>query len=1204
MVKPYETAFSSVLPVLRSVDTILAGINDTKAGATQQQAAQIELLIARGDAAMGTAKCADALKLFKQARAEIYRILYPGFDAGTFTLGQIDRILPTSVALERNLIDASIKFLDVVRPAVVATQPLIGHVTDVALDADLAAFTKTGFREAVSIDAAIQIASDNGIALLRDNKPEAAAAVMEQTLAEAAANGADVDGALLGALELNISSAALQGGDAAKADAFSRRSLEHFTRAEDLIGQAQALHVAAIAAAKLGDKPRADRLFASAADTLGKSRGATNGAPPAPPAPPANRLLGNVLVQRERPFLGEIAGVRANLGPRLFDSAVLRPPVSASVGELVTRDRDVLEPIALKDATTLTLRTPGRSDGWTTLALTDQLQQRQLAKPWSVGLQLGQEVVQLKVGDGATPSRDEVRALIYDSRVIRESWADLHFTIDGAAALTLHLTQLYAYTLLVKIADAYNALGQYEQAENNYVQAAGYSFLNKQLEGPVLWTRLARNAVEWGHARYKSSDLDGAKEQYAKVVTEAGTVPASLLYTTAALSVPAAEATTLIDNLVTRPLPAVNWEIAIHVLNAHQFLQQILDGLDFYGLTLSPIHTFEYLQSIARGFAQEAIQAEREFVNFKSRQEGEEATRRDLESAIAMAQAEVRARQEQLAAAREDESGARNALALSITRRDNARAQRDAYAASSWAQIWAQASASALGGGQDAYWSEISELADRLDRGETISGPGPKLAAAQILSAGRKTRKYELEKMQDNIDELTRAITLAQDQLDAATHRTAAAEIAVQAAQQRAAMAAASLDAFDDEFFTPESWQKMSDVMRDISRAYLFRAIRIGQLMERAYNFENDAALKIIKDDYGHGVASPQPGRDVRLLGGDSLLQDIDAFTYYAVTTKTRKSSRLKDSISVSADFPAQFEEFRRTGVLAIETDLYEFDRLHPGFYGQRIEDIEVKIVGVLPDGGLNGTLALGGVTRFRRKDGTTAERVHEVDTMALSDFVLRNDGFVYHAETGVRGLFQGFGLGTTWVLHLPKRSNAYDYRRIFDVQLEVYYTARFDAALRTSILTAPPRPDELARVRSYGLRYDFPDAWFGFYRGASTQFTLDRLSLPHNQTDFVAQAMTFRVVPIDGVAPAGIELRVTSPAGAGGAATTDAQGVVSTDDAALAGLAGIDPLGEWKLEVLGGPSVSDNGAVLPQRIYNIQVGLEYGFAYVAEEVI
>jgi hypothetical protein len=371
--------------------------------------------------------------------------------------------------------------------------------------------------------------------------------------------------------------------------------------------------------------------------------------------------------------------------------------------------------------------------------------------------------------------------------------------------------------------------------------------------------------------------------------------------------------------------------------------------------------------------------------------------------------------------------------------------------------------------------------------------------------------------------------------------------------------------------------------------------------MERAYNFENDTELKVVKNEYGHGVANPGPGRDVMLFGGDSLLKDVDSFTYHAITTKTRKSSQIKDVISVSADFAAQFEQFRQTGVLELETDLYEFDRLHPGFYGQRVEAVDVEIVGVLPEEGLNGTLTLGGVTRYRKKDGTAAERVHQVDTMALSDFVLRNDAFVYRAETGVRGLFQGFGLGTTWALHLPRRSNDFDFRRIFDVQLVIYYTARFDAALRTSVLQAPLRPDELARLRTYGLRYDFPDAWYGFYQDGIARFNLDRFRLPMNQKDFASQSVSFRVVTTNGVTGQGIDLRVTAPDGASGTATTDASGLVSTEDPALASLIGIDPLGAWQLEVVGGAPITDDGQLRLDRIYNIQIGLEYTFVYVEE---
>jgi hypothetical protein len=373
--------------------------------------------------------------------------------------------------------------------------------------------------------------------------------------------------------------------------------------------------------------------------------------------------------------------------------------------------------------------------------------------------------------------------------------------------------------------------------------------------------------------------------------------------------------------------------------------------------------------------------------------------------------------------------------------------------------------------------------------------------------------------------------------------------------------------------------------------------------MERAYNFENDTDLHVIKNQYGYNVGNPAAGEDTRLLGGDGLLRDIDSFTYQAITTKIRKNSRIKDVISVAAAFPAQFEQFRNTGVLSIETDLYEFDRLHPGFYGQRIEDVELQIVGLLPEGGLNGTLTAGGVTRYRRKDGTTGSRVHQVDTMAMSNFTLRNDMFLYSAETGVRGLFQGIGLGSTWQLHLPKRSNDFDFRRIFDVQMMFYYTAVYDPLLRGAMLALPPRPGELSLHRDFGLRYDFPDAWYAFYRNGIAEFQFDRFRLPMNQQNFSVENAFFRVVTKDGVSNENIELSITGPNNVSGTVVTDASGIVSTEDPLLAGLIGADPIGLWRVQVTNGASLMDGGTLKFDRVYNIQFGLDYGFQYVPEEL-
>jgi hypothetical protein len=86
-------------------------------------------------------------------------------------------------------------------------------------------------------------------------------------------------------------------------------------------------------------------------------------------------------------------------------------------------------------------------------------------------------------------------------------------------------------------------------------------------------------------------------------------------------------------------------------------------------------------------------------------------------------------------------------------------------------------------------------------------------------------------------------------------------------------------------------------------------------------------------------------------------------------------------------------------------------------------------------------------------------------------------------------------------------------------------------------------------------------------------------------------------------VDPSGIDLRIVGPNGVDAQVTTNADGIVSTEDAALAGLVGADPLADWQVSVVGGASVTENGEVQPGRIYNIQMGLEYRFEYLPEAI-
>ncbi len=1170
----------SLLSYVRSEEAIRAEVipsPSTTLDASKALMAQIELHIRTGDGYYAKAQYDQAIDEYTSARGLSYKLLFPSFDV-TALLRQRMTLLPVSKDLENSFLDASAQIAATLRPQSDESTPLFNSST-AAIPASLQPLAEIGFQKGESVGEVLQRGAQQSALLLIDQNPAAALKLLLPAISQIAA-GAQVDPSIAGATQLNAATASIQIGDATSAAKFADQALVSFKSANDVAGQAQALHAKASSLQSQGQAQQASALLDQAASLI---------APHTPAVPVVTPSIAAAPVSR----LGAAAA------PALAPIRIATQPLLQANVEISRQTKD-LTPILNKDLSSVTIRLPGAAGGWTTVPAQAALP-KDIVADWQIGVPVGTGTTLFNFSVKAQITGKDIAAAIYSPR-IKAGISDLAWGIVHPTTTAFYLTHLYAFVLPVKLGDAYHAYGAYSQAEALYLQAAQYSFINPQVEGVSLWIKLGRNGLDWGDSLYRNEDTTNAKMQYNKIISQPSAVPNSSLYVTAGFSVAAASAKTLIDKIDTRPLPGIDPVMSDILLTAHYRQTQIANGVDYYGLTFWPIFTFEYLQSVARGFAQEAISAERDFIDFTTRQEAAEQTRRDLVSAQAMAAAQVDASFQQYQGALDDQTAAQLALTLSTQRRDDAQHQLDSYRNVSGAQIWAQAASQALGGGQDAMFNEISGLANQLDSGQTISGPGPKLAAAQTLSAGRKTQAYEVQKMQDSVNELTTNIAISKAQGDSAAARSAAAEIAWQASQQKSAFANQALSAFDNNFFTPEAWAQMANFMRGLAQTYLFEAVRIAKLMERAYNFENDTKLHVIRNEYGVSVGNPASGQDTRLLGGDSLLSDVESFTFMSVTTKTRKRSRVKDIVSMNADFPAQFDQFRQSGALTVHTDLYEFDRLHPGFYAQRIDAVEVELIGLLPDGGLNGTMTAGGVTSFRRADGTLGTRVHEVDVMALSDFVLRNDTYLYASETGVQGLFQGFGIGSNWKLHLPRQSNDFDYRRIFDVRLTLYYSALYDAGLETLVLNRPLRAGENTRMRSFSLRYDFPDAWYGVYRNGVVQVKMDRFRLPFNQQNFKTIFTVFRISTTDGVSAAGITVKITRPDGTSAQAVSDANGLISTEVAALNSLNGADPLGTWKLEVIDGASLQGaDGKLDFSRIFNIQIGLQYSFDYVPE---
>jgi hypothetical protein len=557
-----------------------------------------------------------------------------------------------------------------------------------------------------------------------------------------------------------------------------------------------------------------------------------------------------------------------------------------------------------------------------------------------------------------------------------------------------------------------------------------------------------------------------------------------------------------------------------------------------------PIWTFEYLQNVARYFAQQAIQAEREFISWWDRAENEALTQQQLEQAVTQAGAERELARQQREAAQAEEVAYEEGRDLATLRRQNAQQNLNDYGAMSWERIWLSRS-NAWYSSQNpwelehtidpgpAYWKEWWRA---LWEGRPAPTPPPdafrhihEVIADNTERLQTITRDYELAAMARQAAEMQQAAVVAQAQLDAARARVESAQQMEVVAQLRVGAAQQNLNAFNNQFFTPDVWYQMGAFMRSISASYRHKAIRVARLMQRAYNFENDLNRHFIKTDYSTNTVKG-------LLAGDALLLDIDSFTYDLITTVQRKDVSIKHTVSLAEQYPFLFEtEFRKTGRMEFELRLDDLDKVYPGTYARRLEAVEVEVEGVLPAGGVHGTLTNAGISRYRTADINSLKvRIQPKETMVLSEYRVRNDALIFPADPRKLKLFEGAGVESTWVVDLPRVSNDVDYRAISDIRLTFYCKAKHDRDLEAAVraqLAALPGSQQAGRL--IPLRWTFPDAFFHFQDTGLLAFSLTPLDFPYNVVDPQIRQVGVVVVTDPGVNPAGWQVRLQVPAAA-----------------------------------------------------------------------
>lgn len=834
------------------------------------------------------------------------------------------------------------------------------------------------------------------------------------------------------------------------------------------------------------------------------------------------------------------------------------------------------------------------------------------------------DVAQFTWNAGEAPPLGDVKSRMYEARTAISVLDDLIMPAIDPTGVALNLPHYYYYVIPLGLAECHHAIGSYDRAEQFYFQAAAYQFLNKVIEAPHIWQCLTSLYLDWGNSLYRQDEVVDATDIYQRVLTLDAAVPASALYGTAALQPGADVGRAVIANLAlflaradapATVVPDLNPAIISIILEVHQHLLKIAAGLDFWGHWHQsvPIWTFDYLQSVAINFTQFAVGAERDFISFQSHADDSALTRQQLVQGVSQAKAEVNAATLAAQAANAEVEVYSVGVTLADSRAKDAKDNADAYAAMSADQIVRQALATQLGGGDDGDRNDLNNRADTLmgigpaaqymrehPGNWRMEGSGATLSATEQLVAGRLNRQYEIDTMNRQTQEMEIAGLQAKAELNVANARAAAARAGVAVAQVRADGAAQNLTAFDNQFFTPEVWRRMGEVMLQLYHRYFNMALSTARLMQRAYNFETDQALHIIKTDYAFDEVKG-------LLGADVLMADIQGFTYNLITSTTGKTQPVRQTISLAERYGFQFEnQLRRTGIMEFETRIDDFDAVYPGTYAGRIESVEVEVLGVVPANGISGTLTNNGISAYRTPAALWVDpagsglkyRLQSRETLILSDYFARQDTLLVPHDTRMSKIFQGAGLASTWRLELPKAINDIDYGALTDVRLTFYYKARFDPDLHGRVLAQlAARPGVHARQRGIPLRWIYPDAFFHFQDSGELRIALRSGDFRHNEK--MPQLTDVGVlVSGDGRIPvSGLKVGLRTPGQVAPVlASTDADGAIPAGDPAWAGLVGGSALGEYVITLSDVDNPVLSGPAKRAPIVNIALIIGYAF--------
>lgn len=479
--------------------------------------------------------------------------------------------------------------------------------------------------------------------------------------------------------------------------------------------------------------------------------------------------------------------------------------------------------------------------------------------------------------------------------------------------------------------------------------------------------------------------------------------------------------------------------------------------------------------------------------------------------------------------------------------------------------------------------------------------------SGMLASQERRAQEWQLQRDLSRQDVLigNQQVTAADNRVSIAAQESAIARTQVDHAQQM-------LVFLINKFSSAEFYHWLTGVLSETYAFFLRIATSTACQAELQLAFDRQQApQRLIKPDYWLAASQSTSGNadaapDRRgITGSARLLEGLYALDQQAFSSE-RRLLNLSQSFPLSRLMPIEFEEFRRTGLLAFSTPMQWFDEGFPGHYMRLIKRARISVAALVPPSqGIRATLTNGGLSRVVTTDPGYPTVVVRQDpqSVSLTSPLSATGVFELDTQSDLLFPFEGTGVDTTWFFELPLAGNPFDFDTLAEVVLTIEYSALVSYELRDRVVKSLPR--RWSGDLSFSVRKDLPDVWYELSNPSQTgtlavELMLDGRAFPAGISNLAVDEVALLVRLKDGayptvsVLPAFTPLRGNTPVP--GTPSLLVKGLVSSGQSgasgwgALRGAAGATAAWSFELSDVSGSDFSLREAFQESNIDDITV--------------